>query len=312
MEKKPTIKVVGIGGAGGNIISFLKETRLQGVELISINSDLQDLRRKKADRKVAIGYTLTQGLGTGMSASLGRRCAESSREEIKKALGESSIVFLVLGAGGGTGTGATPVVAKIIGPDVLTIAVATTPFSFEGAIRRRVAKQGLNRLEKEVDALLVISNRRLLEVAGEQASVTEAFQIGNEVVLEAVKGIADLVTASGFIDLDFTSLKTFLKKAGPILFGVGSARGPSRLNQALYQALSSPLLSYPVQKARGALLNISSRGDLKISEFQKATKMIRKELRPGAELIFGTSVDPALKEGWVRVTVIVASQRGEG
>lgn len=312
MEKKPTIKVVGIGGAGGNIISFLKETGLQGVELISINSDLQDLRRKKADRKVAIGYALTQGLGTGMSAGLGRRCAESSREEIKKALGESGIVFLLLGAGGGTGTGAAPVVAKIIGPDVLTIAIATTPFSFEGAIRQRVAKQGLNRLEKEVDALLVISNRRLLEVAGEQASVTEAFQIGNEVVLEAVKGIADLVTASGFINLDFTSLKTFLKKAGPILFGVGSARGPSRLNQALYQALSSPLLSYPVQKARGALLNISSRGDLKISEFQKATKMIRKELKPGAELVFGTSVDPALKEGWVRVTVIVASQRREG
>ena len=311
MEKKTTIKVVGIGGAGGNVVSFLKETGLRGVELISVNSDLQDLHRKKADKKIPIGYRLTQGLGTGMNPGLGRKCAEDSQEEIKKALEGSSVVFLVLGAGGGTGTGAAPVIAKIIGSDVLTIAVATTPFSFEGRIRRRVAQRGLNQLVKQVDALLVISNSRLLEVAGEQASVAEAFHLGDEVVLTAVQGIADLVTSSGFINLDFASLKTFLKKAGPILFGVGLARGPSRLNQALYQAFHSPLLNYPVQKARGALLNISSRGDLKINEFQKATAMVKKELRPGAELIFGTSINPKLKEGQIRITVIVAKQGGD-
>jgi cell division protein FtsZ len=311
MEKKPKIKVVGIGGAGGNIVSFLKDSSLRGVELISINSDLQDLRRKKADQKIAIGYNLTQGLGTGMSPSLGRRCAESSQEEIKKALQDSSIVFLLLGEGGGTGTGAAPVIAKILEPETLKIGIVTTPFPFEGGLRQRVAKKGLSQLAKTVDALLVISNGQLLKVAGGQASVDEAFSLGNEVALKAIQGITGLVTSSGFISLDFAALRTFLKKAGLVFFGVGSARGPSRLNQAIYQALHSPLLDHPVEKARGALLNISSQGDLKINEFQKATKLIKEELKPGAELVFGTSVDSSLKGGWIRVTVILASQKAE-
>ena len=281
------------------------------MELIAINSDVQDLRSKKADLKIQIGYRLTKGLGTGMNPRLGQKCAEFSQDRIQAALKGSDIVFLVFGAGGGTGTGAAPVIAKIIDKETLVIAVATTPFPFEGGVRKKVANLGLKKLEKEVNALLVISNSQLLEAAGEQASVDEAFRLGEEVLLKAVKGVSDLVTSSGFVNLDLASLKTFMEKAGPVLFGVASARGPSRINQAIYQALHSPLLTIPVEKARGALLNIASAGDLKISEFQKATQIVADNLRPGAELVFGTSVDSSLGGGWVRVTVIVSGFRPE-
>lgn len=309
MEKRSIIKVVGIGGGGSNVIARLMEEKIQGVELIAINSDVQDLRSKKADLKIQIGYRLTQGLGTGMDPRLGQKCAESSQDRIQEALKGSDIVFLVFGAGGGTGTGATPAIAKMIDKGTLVVAVATTPFLFEGGVRKKVANRGLKKLEKEVNALLVISNSQLLQVAGEQASVGEAFRLGDEVLLKAVEGISDLVATSGFVNLDFASLKSFMEKAGPILFGVASARGPSRINQAIYQALHSPLLTMPVEMARGALLNIASRGDLKISEFQKATQIVTDTLRSGAELVFGTSVDPSLEEGWVRVTVIVSGFR---
>lgn len=306
-NKQPVIKVIGIGGAGSNVITHLVEEKIPGVQLISINSDVQDLRLKKADLKLQIGYQLTHGLGTGMNPQLGKKCAEASKDKIKEVLQDSDIIFLVLGEGGGTGTGAAPVIAQLIDKDTLTIGVAITPFSFEGKERKRIASQGLKKLKKEVDTLLIISNSRLLEVAGQQASLDEAFHLGDEILLRAVRGVTDLITSSGFVNLDFASLKSFMKKAGQVLFGVGLARGPSRINQAIYQSLHSPLLVVPPQKARGALLNIASSGDLKISEFQNATKIVAKTLRPGAELIFGTSVDPSLEPGWIRVTVIVTS-----
>ena len=306
MKKKSLIKVVGIGGGGSNMVSFLVEKKIPGVEFVAINSDVQDLHTKKADRKIQIGYELTQGLGTGMDPRLGQKCAEASRDQIQETLGDSDIVFLVLGAGGGTGTGAAPVVAQLINKKSLVIAVATTPFSFEGSVRKRLAYNGLKKLEERVNALLVVSNSRLLEVAGSQASLDEAFQLGNDVLFKAVKGISDLITSSGFVNLDFASLKSFMEKAGVVLFGVGSARGPSRINLSIYQAFHSPLLAIPVKKAQGALLNIASGGDLKINEFQKAIQVVSESLRPGAELVFGTSVDPSLGKGWVRVTVIVS------
>ena len=309
MKKKSSIKVVGIGGGGSNMVSFLMEKKIPGVEFIALNSDVQDLRTKKADRKIQIGYELTKGLGTGMNPHLGQRCAEVSQDKIKEALDGSDIVFLVLGAGGGTGTGAAPVIAELINKKSLVIAVATTPFSFEGGVRKRVAYNGLKKLEERVNALLVISNSRLLEVAGDQASLEEAFQLGNDVLWKAVTGISDLITSSGFVNLDFASLKSFMENAGLVLFGVGTGRGPSRINLSIYQAFHSPLLAIPVKKAQGALLNIASGGDLKINEFQKAIQVVSESLRPGAELVFGTSVDPSLGKGWVRVTVIVSGLR---
>jgi len=316
MKSTTKIKVVGVGGSGGNAVSRMKKCKIEGVTLVAINADAQDLKKIRADLKIRIGKKLTRGLGTGMNPDIGRRAAEEQREEIKEVLKGSDMVFVTYGCGGGTGTGAGPVVAEIAkNLGALTVAVVTKPFSFEGQARSRVAENGLRRLKEKVDSLIVISNDKLLETLDPGTTILNAFWICDDVLREAVKGISDLIMLPGIVNVDFANIKTIMKNSGTALFGIGRAFGEKRAEKAALQAINSPLLDINLRGAKGILFNVSGGKDISLSEIDEVAKVICQEISPKAKIIFGAILDekPAfhracsgagLKKGEIKVRVI--------
>jgi len=298
------IKVVGIGGSGCNAISRMKASGARGVELIAINSDAQDLEDSKADKKIRIGKKLTRGLGTGMDPEVGKKAILEQKEEVEKVLKDSDMVFITCGEGGGTGTGAAPIVAKIAQDnEALTVAVVTKPFSFEGAQRKRTATKGLKKLKKEVDTLVVIPNDKVAELCEDNATLEEAFWKADDILRQAVTGISELVVGSGIVNVDFADIKTVMKDSGRALFGVGTAEGENRAEKAVRKAINSPFLDYSIEKAEGALFSVSGK-DVALFEINEIASILNEKLSSKAKLIFGAVEDQDLKEGELKVTVI--------
>ena len=298
------IKVVGVGGGGNNAVNRMVEAGLKGVEFISLNADAQALLMSDADYKVQIGKDLTKGLGAGADPEVGNQAAEESREEIKEALKGADMVFITAGKGGGTGTGAAPVVAEISRElGALTVGVVTRPFGFEGRRRALQAEQGINTLRDKVDTLIVIPNDRLLQVAERKTSILDAFRVADDVLRQGVQGITDLITVPGLINLDFADIRTIMANAGSALMGIGEASGDNRGAEAAKAAISSPLLEASVEGAQGVLLNISGPSDIGLYEVNEACEIVANAAHPEANIIFGAVIDDSLGEQ-VRVTVI--------
>jgi cell division protein FtsZ len=305
IERFARIKVVGVGGAGGNVLdSMIEAAQIQGVEFVAVNTDAQDLSVSKAVVKVPIGQRLTGGLGAGAEPSVGRAAAEESVEEIRKNLEGADMVFVAAGMGGGTGTGAAPVVAQISRDSgALTIGVVTKPFDFEGSQRKLNAEKGIEILRGEVDALITIPNQRLLDVADENMSIVEAFKLSDSVLNQGVQGISDLIVMPGLINVDFADVKTIMQNAGTALMGIGIGTGDNRAEQAARDAVASPLLGQSLEGAKGILFNITGGPDMTMREVDRAAQIIREIAHPDVNFIFGTSVDERL-EGKVKITVI--------
>ncbi|MEA3344175.1 MAG: cell division protein FtsZ [Patescibacteria group bacterium] len=299
------IKVVGVGGSGTNAISRMMKCNIKGVELIALNADIQDLQPNKADRIIQIGKKLTKGLGTGMDPEIGREAAEEQKEEIKQALKGADMIFIACGLGGGCGSGASPVVAQIAKSlGALTIAVVTRPFSFEGIQRAEIAENSEKKLKSKVDTLIAISNDKLLDVAEEKITVSEAFWLCDEILRQAVQGISDLIILPGIINIDFADIKAIMKNSGSALFGVGKASGFGRAEIAAKMALNSPLLDISCKGAKGILFNVSGNGDVSLSEVDEVAKIITQEVSSSAKIIFGAIQNEKLKKGEIKVTVI--------
>lgn len=305
VENFAKIKVLGIGGAGGNVInSMIESGQITGVEFIAINTDAQDLSVNKAVVKIPIGQEITNGLGSGANPEIGRRAAEESVDVIKEHLEGADMIFITAGMGGGTGTGASPVIARIAKDmGALTIGVVTKPFPFEGSLRMKNAEIGISELRDEVDALITIPNQRLLEVADENMSVVEAFKLSDSVLNQGVQGISDLIVMPGLINVDFADVKTIMKDAGTALMGIGIGTGDNRAEIAAKAAISSPLLEQSVEDAKGILFNIIGGSDLTMKEVDKAANIIRNIANDEANIIFGTTIDQRIS-GQVKITVI--------
>ncbi|MDY7104523.1 MAG: cell division protein FtsZ [Actinomycetota bacterium] len=303
------IKVVGVGGGGVNAVNRMIDAGLKGVEFIAVNTDAQALLMSDADVKLDIGREITKGLGAGSDPEVGAAAAEEAREDITEALDGADMVFITAGEGGGTGTGAAPVIANIAKQSgALTIAVVTRPFSFEGRRRSIQAESGIQRLKEEVDTQIVIPNDRLLSVADEKTSMLEAFNLADEVLLQGVQGITDLITTPGLINTDFADVRMIMRDAGSALMGIGfgsGAQGDGRALTASRAAISSPLLESSIEGARGILLTISGGSDMTMFEVNEAAEVIHSVAHPEANIIFGTVIDDALGDE-VRVTVIAA------
>lgn len=308
------IRVVGIGGAGGNIISRMRKKNkntLQGIEYIAINTDAQDLKNASADKKIQIGKSLTRGMGAGMNPDLGKRAAEENKSEIAEAVEGADIVFVTGGLGGGTCTGASPVVAEVIRDlDILTIGMVTKPFNFEGTKRMSVAQQGLGKLTDQVDSLVVVPNDRVFTVISKDTPVQEAFEYVDDVLNYAVQAIAELINMPGIINVDFADIKSVLKDAGPSMIGVGIASGKERSTEAVNGAVNSPLLEASVDGAKGALFSIAGGEDLKMTEINDIAKSVVSNLDKNAQVIFGAYQDKGLKKGSIKVTVIATGFGG--
>ncbi|MEK7604462.1 MAG: cell division protein FtsZ [Patescibacteria group bacterium] len=305
VETFARIRVVGVGGSGKNAINHMITSKVHGVEFIAVNSDAQDLHRSLAKRKIHIGKNLTRGLGTGMNPELGRRAAEETRQEIQEALSGSDMVFITCGMGGGTGTGASAIVAKIAKEvGALVIAVVTKPFSFEGAHRKEIAERGLAELKKEVDAFIVIPNDKLLAIVDKNMSAKNAFALCDEILRQAVEGVSDIITTPGEINTDFNDIKAIMEGAGPALMGIGVAEGDERAKEAAHQAVNSPLLDVSISGAKGILFVVAGSDDLGIMEVQEAAKVINESVDKSAKVIFGIMRDEKLKKGQIRIIVI--------
>ncbi|MFA6414985.1 MAG: cell division protein FtsZ [Candidatus Paceibacterota bacterium] len=305
IETFARIRVVGVGGSGKNAINHMIESKVRGVEFIAVNSDAQDLHRSLAKRKIHIGKNLTRGLGTGMNPELGKRAAEETRQEIQEALSGSDMVFITCGMGGGTGTGASAIVAKIAKEvGALVIAVVTKPFSFEGAQRKDIAEHGLAELKKEVDAFIVIPNDKLLAIVDMQTSAKSAFAMCDEILRQAVEGVSDIITTPGDINTDFNDIKAIMEGAGPALMGIGISEGDDRAKEAAKQAVNSPLLDVSISGAKGILFVVAGSDDLGIMEVQEAAKVINESVDKNAKIIFGMMKDEKLKKGQIRIIVI--------
>mgnify|MGYP006112716951 FL=1 len=300
------IKVVGVGGGGVNAINRMIDAGLRGVEFHAINTDAQALLLSDAEVKIDIGRELTRGLGAGSDPDIGRQAAEDNRQEIEEALSGADMVFITAGEGGGTGTGAAPIVADVAkGLGALTIAVVTRPFGFEGRRRAVQADQGITRLREKVDTQIVIPNDRLLSVADEQTTVIEAFAKADEILLDGVRGITELITTPGLINTDFADVKMIMNDAGSALMGVGEGSGEQRATSAARKAISSPLMESPIDGARGILLSITGSSSLTLNEVNEAAELVVGVAHPDANIIFGTVVDESIGDT-VRVTVIAA------
>ncbi len=301
------IKVVGVGGGGCNAINRMIEAGLKGVEFISVNTDAQALLMSDADVKINIGEKVTRGLGAGSNPQLGFEAAEESREVLTEALQGADMVFVTAGKGGGTGTGAAPVIAEIAKEEIgaLTVGVVTRPFSFEGRKRALQAEDGIRKLKEKVDTLIIIPNEKLLQVADKRTSVLDAFRLADDVLRQGVQGITDLITVPGLINLDFADIKTVMYQEGSALMGIGVASGDDRAVKASELAISSPLLEESIEGARGILLNISGSSDLALSEVHEAAQLISRAAHPDANIIFGAVIDDSLGDQ-VKVTVIAA------
>lgn len=305
VESFARIRVVGVGGSGGNAVNHMITSHVQGVDFIAINTDGQDLHKNKAKHKIHIGKTLTRGLGAGMNAELGKQAAEETREEIQDALKGSDMVFITCGMGGGTGTGAAPVVAKVARElGALTVGVVTRPFGFEGAQRMRLSEQGLGELRKAVDALITIPNDKLLAIVSRDTGIKNAFAMCDDILKQAVEGISDLITTTGIINVDFADVRTIMHNAGSALMGIGTAIGEHRAEVAARAAINSPLLEVSIHGAKGVLFSVAGGDDLGMLEVQDAANVITEAIDPEAKVIFGAVTDDSLKKGQVRVTVI--------
>jgi len=305
-QLKANIKVVGVGGGGGNAINTMIASGLSGVEFIAANTDAQALEFNRADLKMQLGTEVTRGLGCGANPDKGRSSALEVRDRIHDQLAGADMVFVTAGLGGGTGTGAAPVVAEIAREvGALTVAVVTKPFLFEGKVRRKHADQGLDELHGVVDTLITIPNDRLLKLAGKGTAMKDAFRLADDVLLNAVKGIADLITVHGLVNLDFADVRTIMNEMGMALMGTGIATGDERAAEAARMAISSPLLEdLSIEGARGVLINISGGEDLTLYEVNEASMVIQEAAHEDANIIFGAVIDEDIPEGEVRVTVI--------
>ncbi len=308
-NKSPKIKVVGIGGSGVNAVSRMAREGIFGVELIAANTDAQSLRVCPVARKILIGRNITAGLGAGMDVKLGEKAAKESREELKEAMIGAEMIFLTCGLGGGTGSSGIPILAEIAkSMGALTLAVVTLPFSFEGMQRKAIAQAGLKKLEKKVDGLLTISNDKLLELTEPNISLGKAFWFCDTVLREAVKGISDLISLPGIINVDFADLRSVLENSGKAFLGIGKAKGEKRALTAASLALHSPLLNFSVKDSQGILLNIAGKDDLSLDEVNLAATFIKKTAKPGTKMIFGVSDDPSLGNGEIKITVIATAK----
>lgn len=304
IETFARIKVVGVGGAGGAAINRMIESGVEGVEFIAINTDAQALHHSKAQTKVHIGKDATRGLGAGADPTAGQKAAEESRDEIRQALEGADMVFVTIGAGGGTGSGAGPIVARIAeDTGGLVIGFATKPFAFEGEKRRRNAEAAINELRQAVDTLIVIPNDRLLQTIDRNTPLLEAFKVADDVLRQGVQGISDLITVHGLINLDFADVKTVMQNAGSALMGIGRASGENRAVQAAQQAIESPLLEVSIDGARGILFNVIGGHDMSMHEINTAAETITAAADPDANIIFGATINPEL-EGEIIITVV--------
>ncbi len=305
VESFARIRVVGVGGSGGNAVNHMVTEKVKGVEFIAINTDAQDLHNSQAKRKIHIGKNLTRGLGAGGNPDMGRRAAEETREEIANAIKGSDMVFITCGMGGGTGTGASAVVAKIARESgALTVGVVTKPFLFEGQERMRLAMQGIEELKREVDALITVPNDRLLAIVDRETTVKSAFALCDNVLKQAVEGISDLITMPGIINVDFADIRSVMENAGSALMGVGLSSGEKRAEEAARAAINSPLLEVSITGAKGVLFAVAGGDDLGMLEIQDAARVITESIDPHAKVIFGAIRDDKLKKNEVRVTVI--------
>ena len=305
IETFARIKVVGVGGSGNNAISRMIDSKIKGVEFVAINTDAQALHHSKASEKVHIGKNLTKGLGAGMNPEIGRQAAEENRDEIQDVLKGADMVFVCAGMGGGTGTGAAPVVAetaKELG--ALTVAVVTKPFSFEGAQRRMLGEEGLQNLRDRVDTLITIPNDKLLSIIDRKTTLINAFRIVDDVLRQGVQGISDLITKPGIVNVDFADVRAIMQDSGSALMGIGVASGENRASEAARAAINSPLLELSIDGAKGVLFNISGSSDLGMLEINEAANIITESIDPNAKVIFGAVVDDQVKKGEIHVTVV--------
>lgn len=304
LKKFATIKVLGIGGGGGNAINRMVAAGVKGVEFIAANTDLQALSVSLADKKIQLGAKLTKGLGGGAIPSIGEQSAKESLEDIQTSLEGADMVFITAGMGGGTGTGASPIIAQMAKDSgALTVAVVTKPFRFEGPVRIRQAEEGIGNLKQHVDALITIPNDKLLDVIEKMTSMVDAFKIADDVLRQGVQGIADLITIPGLINLDFADVKTIMKDSGSAMMGIGRSSGENRAAEAATQAVASPLLEQTINGATGVLLNISGGESLTLQEVHQAADVIYKTVDPNANIVFGSVINNALNDE-IAVTVI--------
>lgn len=305
IETFARIKVIGVGGSGKNVTNYMVNNKVKNVEFIVMNTDAQDLHHSLAKKKIHIGKNLTRGLGTGMNPELGKKSAEETKEEIQEALKGADMIFISGGMGGGTGTGAAPVVAKTAKElGILTVAVVTKPFTFEGHQRSKLADEGLENLRKEVDSLIIIPNDKILSVAPKGTSMESAFSMSDEILKQAVEGISDLITIPGRINVDFADIRAVMANTGPALMGIGIATGDKRAQDAAKNAINSPLLDISISGAKGVLFAIAGGDDLAMDEIQEVAQTITESIDPEAKVIFGTVKDNKLKKGEIKVTVI--------
>jgi cell division protein FtsZ len=302
---QPVLRVIGVGGGGCNAVNRMIEADINGVEFVALNTDLQSLAQSGAPTTLAIGSDITRGLGSGSNPDVGRQSAMDDYDKIKATLRGADMVFITAGAGGGTGTGAAPVVARIARElDILTVGIVTKPFGFEGARRMQSAEAGVAALAEEVDTLIVVPNNRLLSVLDKQTSMVEAFRVADDVLRQGVQGISDLITLPGLINLDFADVRTIMADAGNALLGIGMGTGDKRALEAAQQAVSSPLLETSVDGARSILLSITGGSDLSLWEVNEAARAVQEAAHPDANIIFGAMVDESLGEDEVWITVV--------
>ncbi len=310
MEVKPKIetfariKVLGIGGSGTSAVNRMSELGIKGVEFISVNTDAQALHNNQADRKVHIGKGITKGLGSGMNPELGRQAAEESVEELEEVIQNADMVFITCGLGGGTGTGASPIVAELAkNKGILTVAVVTKPFTFEGSKRKEVSETGYDNLKDKVDAIISIHNDRILQIIDKKTSLIDAFKTVDEVLRQGIAGISDLITTHGIVNADFADVRSIMQDAGTALMGIGHAGGDNRAQEAAKMAINSPLLELAIDGAKGVLFNITGGSSLGMYEIDEAAKVITKSIDPDAKVKFGTVIDDTMGEE-LRITVI--------
>lgn len=310
-NKGAVIKVIGVGGAGGNAVNRMVEAGIKGVQFIAANTDVQALESSNAETKIQLGPKLTRGLGAGSNPEVGQKAAQESEEAIKEALEGADMIFVTAGMGGGTGTGAAPIVANIAKESgALTVGVVTRPFAFEGSKRSRFAADGITELKKDVDTLVLISNIKLLEIVDKKTPMNEAFSIADDVLRQGVQSISDLITSPGFVNLDFADVKTVMSDQGSALMGIGQANGENRISEATKKAISSPLLEVSIDGAKQVLLNITGGPDLSLFEAQDAAQIVSEQATSDVNIIFGTSIDDTLGDQ-VKVTVIATGVESE-
>lgn len=310
VETFAKIKVIGVGGGGGSVVNRMIDAGVKGVEFIAVNTDVQALHYNKSTKKLHIGKAITRGLGAGMNPELGRQAAEESQNEIRDMLKDADMVFVTCGLGGGTGTGASPIVAEIARDlGALTVAVVTKPFGFEGAQRRNIAERGLTELADKVDTIITIPNDKLMQVIDKKTTLLDAFMVVDEILQQGVQGIAELITIPGLINVDFADVKAVMANAGSALMGIGQASGENKAIEAAKMAINSPLLEMSIEGARGVLFTITGGTSLGMQEVSEAAKIITAAAEEEAKIIFGAVIDPKMKDE-IKITVVATGFDG--